>query len=100
MLAADMVQAAGSGHPGRTGIAGDDVAGRFTAYGWQVQRVADGNDLSAVDAALRSATADDGAPAPGPVVLARLGISPERIRAAALDVMAAVVPDQRRESRS
>lgn len=47
---------------GTTLSCGDDVAGRFTAYGWQVQRVADGNDLSAVDAALRAALADDGAP--------------------------------------
>lgn len=30
----------------------DDTAKRFEAYGWHVQRVADGNDLSAIDAAI------------------------------------------------
>ncbi len=33
----------------------DDTAQRFEAYGWHVQRVADGNDLAAIDAAIRSA---------------------------------------------
>jgi transketolase len=33
----------------------DDTARRFEAYGWQVQRVADGNDLAALDAALAAA---------------------------------------------
>jgi len=33
----------------------DDTAKRFEAYGWHVQRVADGNDLAAIDAAIRSA---------------------------------------------
>jgi transketolase len=33
----------------------EDVALRFEALGWHVQRVEDGNDLSAVDAALRAA---------------------------------------------
>src|SRR2546422_7155081 len=33
----------------------DDTAKRFEAYGWHVQRVADGNDLSALDAALAAA---------------------------------------------
>ena len=27
----------------------EDVAGRFAAYGWQVLRVADGNDLNAIE---------------------------------------------------
>ncbi len=36
----------------------EDVPGRFRAYGWHVQTVDDGNDLAAVDAALRAATAD------------------------------------------
>jgi transketolase len=40
----------------------DDVAGRFAAYGWHVQRVADGNDLDAVDAALRAAVSEQGRP--------------------------------------
>src|SRR2546422_9916633 len=33
----------------------DDTAKRFEAYGWHVQRVADGNDVSALDAALATA---------------------------------------------
>src|SRR3989449_2362666 len=33
----------------------DDTAKGFEAYGWHVQRVADGNDLSALDAALAAA---------------------------------------------
>ncbi len=33
----------------------EDVAQRFEAYGWHVQRVADGNDLAALDAALAAA---------------------------------------------
>ncbi|MGH2610178.1 MAG: transketolase, partial [Tepidiformaceae bacterium] len=33
----------------------DDTARRFEAYGWHVQRVADGNDLAALDAATRAA---------------------------------------------
>ena len=36
----------------------EDVAQRFGGYGWYVQRVADGNDLSALDAALRAAKAE------------------------------------------
>jgi transketolase len=33
----------------------EDVGLRFAAYGWQVQRVSDGNDLDALDSALRTA---------------------------------------------
>ena len=33
----------------------DDVGRRYEAYGWHVQRVADGNDLAALDAAIRAA---------------------------------------------
>jgi transketolase len=33
----------------------EDVAGRFQAYGWQVQHVEDGDDLNALDAALKAA---------------------------------------------
>jgi transketolase len=33
----------------------DDVASRFTAYGWHVLRVEDGNDLRAIDAATSAA---------------------------------------------
>lgn len=36
----------------------EDVLTRFTAYGWQVQRVVDGNDLSQVAAALVMAQAE------------------------------------------
>lgn len=36
----------------------EDVGARFAAYGWHVQHVSDGNDLAAVDAALRAAQAD------------------------------------------
>jgi len=36
----------------------EDVGRRFEAYGWHVQRVADGNDLGAVEAALRAAQAE------------------------------------------
>ena len=41
---------------------GEDVGKRFEAYGWFVQRVHDGNDLKAVDAALRAARAQKGKP--------------------------------------
>jgi transketolase len=37
----------------------EDVLGRFDAYGWSTARVDDGNDLAALDAAIRSANADD-----------------------------------------
>jgi len=41
---------------GSTGIAfTEDVVGRFAAYDWQVQRVADGNDTAAVAGALAAA---------------------------------------------
>ncbi|HTY05771.1 MAG TPA: transketolase [Gemmatimonadales bacterium] len=33
----------------------DDTARRFESYGWHVQRVADGNDLAALDAAITAA---------------------------------------------
>jgi transketolase len=33
----------------------DDTAKRFESYGWHVQKVADGNDLAAIDAALAAA---------------------------------------------
>jgi len=36
----------------------EDVAGRFTAYNWQVLRVADGNDLPAIDRAIGEARAE------------------------------------------
>ena len=44
---------------GSTSLAFTEDAGRrFEAYGWHVQRVADGNDLGAVEAALRAAQAE------------------------------------------
>ncbi len=36
----------------------EDRAARFAAYGWQVLRVPDGNDVEAVDAAIQQAKAD------------------------------------------
>ncbi len=36
----------------------EDVAKRFEAYGWHVQRVADGNDVDAIDAAVEEAKKD------------------------------------------
>jgi transketolase len=40
----------------------DDAAGRFEAYGWHVVRVADGNDLAALHAALLAAEAEAARP--------------------------------------
>ncbi|MDX1501742.1 MAG: transketolase [Thermoanaerobaculia bacterium] len=40
----------------------EDVGRRFEAYGWQVLRVADGNDLAALDEATRMAAAEEGRP--------------------------------------
>ena len=36
----------------------EDRAARFTAYGWQVLRVADGNDVEEIDAAIQQAKTD------------------------------------------
>ena len=36
----------------------EDVPARFDAYGWHTQRVPDGNDLEAIDAAIEAALAD------------------------------------------
>jgi transketolase len=36
----------------------EDVGRRFEAYGWHVQRIADGNDLDAVETAIRAAQAE------------------------------------------
>jgi len=48
---------------GDTGLAfSEDVAQRFASYGWHVQRVADGNDLVAFDAAIRAAKAETARP--------------------------------------
>jgi transketolase len=44
---------------GDTGLAfTEDVLKRFEAYGWHTERVDDGNDLEALDAAIRAAQAD------------------------------------------
>ncbi|HEV2357674.1 MAG TPA: transketolase [bacterium] len=40
----------------------EDVGGRFEAYGWHVQHVADGNDLGALDRAIAAATAEEAKP--------------------------------------
>lgn len=41
---------------GETGLTlSDDTAQRFEAYGWDVQRVADGNDITAIDQAVAAA---------------------------------------------
>ncbi|MFI5338788.1 MAG: transketolase [Candidatus Methylomirabilales bacterium] len=40
----------------------EDVGRRFEAYDWRIQRVADGNDLSAVEAAIRAAQAETSRP--------------------------------------
>jgi transketolase len=40
----------------------EDRAARFAAYGWQVQTVADGNDLEAIGRAIESARADSRRP--------------------------------------
>jgi len=40
----------------------EDREARFAAYAWHVQRVADGNDLDAIDAALSAAKADTAGP--------------------------------------
>jgi transketolase len=48
---------------GRTDITfSEDVAQRFAAYGWQVQKVEDGNDLGAIEAAIRAAQEDQERP--------------------------------------
>ncbi len=40
----------------------EDVMGRFAAYGWQVEQVEDGNDVAALDEALRRTRADEARP--------------------------------------
>jgi transketolase len=40
----------------------DDVLKRFEAYHWHTQRVADGNDLNAIEAAIEAAKAETGRP--------------------------------------
>ncbi len=37
----------------------EDVVARFEAYGWHTQRVDDGNDVAAINAAIEAAKADD-----------------------------------------
>ncbi|WP_189068897.1 transketolase [Deinococcus radiotolerans] len=37
----------------------DDIAARYVAYGWNVQKVADGNDLDAIRAAVEAAQTSD-----------------------------------------
>lgn len=40
----------------------DDTTGRFEAYGWHVQSVADGNDVSALEQAIEAARVETGKP--------------------------------------
>ena len=40
----------------------EDHAGRFEAYGWHTQKVGDGNDLEAIDHAIRAAREETGRP--------------------------------------
>lgn len=40
----------------------ENVLARFDAYGWHTQRVADGNDLDAIEAAIKAAQAETGKP--------------------------------------
>ncbi len=40
----------------------EDALKRFEAYHWHVQRVADGNDLAAIEAAIEAAKAETGRP--------------------------------------
>jgi transketolase len=48
---------------GSTALAfSEDVAQRFLGYGWQVQRVADGNDIAALDKAIVAARAETARP--------------------------------------
>ncbi len=45
---------------GNTDLAfSEDVLGRYAAYGWHTERVADGNDLKAIDRAIQRARADE-----------------------------------------
>lgn len=45
-----------------TNASHDNVGERFQSYGWNYARVADGNDLEAIDAAIRSAKQNTGGP--------------------------------------
>jgi transketolase len=40
----------------------EDVVGRFDSYGWHTQRVSDGNDLAAIEKAIKKAQKEDGKP--------------------------------------
>jgi transketolase len=61
----------------------EDVAARFAAYEWSVQRVADGNDIAAIDAAIRNAREETERPS---LILVRTHIgygSPKQDKASA-----------------
>lgn len=48
---------------GSTGLSfTEDIALRFRSYGWQVQKVADGNDVAAIDRAIKKAKKETGRP--------------------------------------
>ena len=50
----------------------EDVGKRFEAYGWFVQRITDGNDLEAIDRAVRAAQGEKGRPS---IILVRTHIA-------------------------
>src|SRR5205823_13265638 len=48
--------------PTSLAFSGEDVVARFTAYGWHVLEVEDGNDLDAIEKALRAGMAEEDRP--------------------------------------
>ena len=54
----------------------EDVCARFDAYGWHVQRVGDGNDLEAIDAAIAAAKAETGGRRSSPCALTSASARP------------------------
>src|SRR5260370_38410888 len=71
---------------GKTDIAfTEDVAGRFLAYGWNVLRVGDANDLDRIENALRTAVSTPGRPSVV-IVGSHIGFgSPHRQKTSAAD---------------
>src|SRR5439155_1332057 len=64
----------------------DDTARRFESYGWHVERVADGNDLGALDAALAAARRQTDRPS---LVIVRTHIASGKV----LNALAAKLPE-------
>ena len=48
--------------PTSLSFSGEDVAARFRAYGWHTLEVTDGNDLDAIEGAIRAGIAEEGKP--------------------------------------